>query len=139
MTKGLNLTFLAPHQWFDKYHDYGNCMWFPPPAAVDAAVDLLNKARHKWPELLHLVVVPRLMPGRWRRTLTRTSDVYFRMDWEDCWPLLVHYEPLLCVSFAYQPLLLHPNSGAKKVCHQLVTIKSGVFRANFARGEEPSP
>jgi hypothetical protein len=35
------------------------------------------------------------------------------------------------VSFAYQPLLLHPNSGAKKVCHQLVTIKSGVFCANF--------
>ena len=96
LTKGLNFTFLEPHQWFDEYHDYRNYVWFPPPAAVDAAVDLLNKARHKRPESLHLVVVPRLMTGRCRHALTRTSDVYFRMDWEDCWPLSFHYEPGLC-------------------------------------------
>ena len=36
------------------------------------------------------------MTGRCRHALTRTSDVYFRMDWEDCWPLSFHYEPVLC-------------------------------------------
>ena len=77
LTKGLNLTFLEPDQWFYEYHDYGNYMCFPPPAAVDEAVDLLNKTRHKRPESLHLVVVPRLMTGRWRRALTSTTDVYF--------------------------------------------------------------
>ena len=96
LSEGLNLQFLKPHQWFDEHHAYGNYVWIPPPAVTDAAVDLLNKARHKRPESLHLVVVPRLMTGRWRRALTRSSDTYFKIDWEDCWPLSECHEPLLC-------------------------------------------
>jgi len=100
--KGLNPKFLEPYQWFDEYHGYGNYIWSPPPAATEAAIDLLNKARHKRPELLHLIVVPRLMTGRWRRALTRTCDTYVQLDWEDAWPLKIQYEPVLC--FICMPL-----------------------------------
>mmetsp|Transcript_7983 Transcript_7983/g.19280 ORF Transcript_7983/g.19280 Transcript_7983/m.19280 type:complete len:1317 (-) Transcript_7983:1541-5491(-) len=110
---GMDFTFLKPHQWFDEYHAYGNYVWIPPPAATDAAVDLLNKARHKRPESLHLVVVPRLMTGRWRRALTRTSDTYFKIDWEDSWPLSVYHEPVLC--FVCLPLsVCSPNLSCRK-------------------------
>mmetsp|Transcript_18233 Transcript_18233/g.45137 ORF Transcript_18233/g.45137 Transcript_18233/m.45137 type:complete len:1296 (-) Transcript_18233:2196-6083(-) len=92
----LKLKLMKPRDWFDEYHRFGNFVWTPPPAAAEAVVDLLNKARHKRPESMHIVLVPRLMTGRWRRMLTRTSDFYFKMDWSDSWDLKVHHEPLLC-------------------------------------------
>mmetsp|Transcript_18229 Transcript_18229/g.45121 ORF Transcript_18229/g.45121 Transcript_18229/m.45121 type:complete len:1319 (-) Transcript_18229:2184-6140(-) len=87
---------LEPRDWFDEHHRFGNFVWAPPPAAADAVVDLLNKARHKRPESMHIVLIPRLMTGRWRRMMTRTADFYFKIDWGDAWNLKVHHEPLLC-------------------------------------------
>ena len=96
MFPGLELQLLEPRAWYDEYHNYGNFVWCPPPAAADVVVDLLNKARHKRPESMHIILVPRLMTGRWRRLLTRTSDFYFRINWIDSWDTKVHHEPLLC-------------------------------------------
>lgn len=45
---------------------------------------------------MHIVLVPRLMIGWWHRMLTQTADFYFKIDWDDCWNLQVHHEPLLC-------------------------------------------
>ena len=92
----LKFEFLSPQKWFDEYQSFGNFIWTPLPAGADAVVDLLNKARHKHPESLHLILVPRLMTDRWRRLMTRTADFYLKIDWEDCWNLEVHHEPLLC-------------------------------------------
>lgn len=92
----LKFRFLKPKEWFDEYHAFGNFVWTPPPAAAEAVVDLLEKARHKRPESLHLVLVPRIMTGRWRRMMTRTADYYFKIDWADCWDRKVYHEPLLC-------------------------------------------
>jgi hypothetical protein len=44
---------------------------------------------------MHLVVVPRVMTGRWQRHMTRGSDFYFKVDWPEVWPLKGHFEPLL--------------------------------------------
>ena len=108
-----NFRFLKPEGWFDEYHDYGNYIWAPPPAAADVVVDLINKARHKRPESMHLVLVPRLMTGRWRRLMARSSDYYFVIDWANCWDLSEHYEPLLCFVFSpfcvSRPLLNRRN------------------------------
>ena len=91
----LKPTFLEPEDWFEQAHTYGNFIWTPPPAAVEVVVDQLGKWRLKRPECVHLVVVPRLMTGRWRRALKRGTDFYFKIDWDDVWPLKKFYEPLL--------------------------------------------
>jgi hypothetical protein len=58
-------------------------------------VEQLGQARQKRPESMHLVVVPRVMTGGWRRHMTRGSNFYFKVDWPEVWPLKGHYKPLL--------------------------------------------
>jgi hypothetical protein len=87
-------TFLDPEGWFSKAHEFGNFVWTPAPAAAEVVVEQLGKARHKRPECLHLVVVPRLMTGRWRRHMARNSDFYFRIQNSDIWGKAM-FEPLL--------------------------------------------
>ena len=91
----LDASFLSPEGWFDEGHGTGNYVWTPPPAAADVVVEQLGRARHKRPESMHLVVVPRVMTGLWRRHMTRGSDFYFKIDWPDIWPLKSQFEPLL--------------------------------------------
>ena len=101
-TRALDFTFLDPSDWFTTGHSHGHFVWSPPPAAAAVVVEQLGKARMKRPEALHLVVVPRLMTGLWRRHLTRTCDAYFRVRvGSDLWPASEH-EPLLifvCLPF----------------------------------------
>ena len=84
-------------------------VWAPPPAAADAAVERLWISRHMRPNTFHLVVVPRLMTGRWRKQLGKAADAYFRFEEEGTWDLNKQYEPLLiycCFSFLpHGPLL----------------------------------
>jgi hypothetical protein len=110
----LNLRMLEPRDWFDEHHRFGKFVWTPPPAAADDVVDLLNKARHKRPESMHIILIPRLMTGRWRRIMTRTADFYFKIDWDEVWNLKVHHEPLLC--FVCLPFCMsHPRLGDRKL------------------------
>ena len=53
------------------------CLDPPPPAAADVVVDQLGKFRLKRPHCLHLIFVPRLMTGYWRRAMLRECDEYF--------------------------------------------------------------
>jgi hypothetical protein len=91
----VNPHFLSPTEWFTKGHSVGTFVWYPPPAAAEVVVEQLGFARLKRPESMHIVVVPRLMTGRWRRHLGRGTDFYFKVDWSDIWPLKEHYEPVL--------------------------------------------
>jgi hypothetical protein len=95
VTKNLDAEFLSPEGWFDNGHGYGTYIWTPAPAAAEVVVEQLGRARLKRPESMHIVVVPRIMTGRWRRHLTRGTDLYFKLDWEGVWPLSEQYEPLL--------------------------------------------
>jgi len=72
-------TVLTPNDWFVRGHGTGIHVWAPPPAAAEVVVEQVGKARHKRPTNLHVVVVPRLMTGRWRRAMARQSDFYFRI------------------------------------------------------------
>ena len=49
-------------------------LWAPPPAVADAALEELLKSRHKRSDLLHVVVIPRLMAPRWRRLFNKVCD-----------------------------------------------------------------
>ena len=110
--KGLEPIFLEPEDWFTTGQGLGTFIWHPAPAAADVVVEQLGKARHKRPSSLHIVVVPRLMTGRWRRRMTRECDCYFRIP-PGCslWGK-IQYEPVLI--FVCLPFVVHrPNLSAK--------------------------
>jgi hypothetical protein len=86
---------LDPSGWFSTAHSQGNFVWTPPPTAAVVVMEQLSHARHKRPESLHIVVVPRLMTGRWRRLMIRRTDGYARLLASDVWPLSDQCEPLL--------------------------------------------
>jgi hypothetical protein len=94
LTKGLSANVLTPEDWFGKGHTGGTHIWTPPPAAAEVVVEQLGFARLKRPHAMHIVVVPRLMTGMWRRHMGRGTDFYFKVDWKDVWDLTTHFEPL---------------------------------------------
>jgi hypothetical protein len=104
MSEGHPALALEPGGWYGDGHQPGSFLWTPAPALADVVVEQLGKARHKRPDCMHVVAVPRLMTGRWRRNLMRECDFYFRVP-TGCpfWPSGM-YEPLLiCVCLPFVP------------------------------------
>ena len=104
---------LTPEDWFLKGHGISGgardhrgvwipthapsgqtLLWAPPPAAADAALEELLKARHKRTDTTHIIVVPRLMTPRWRRLFHKVADCCFTVaPGADFWPSHM-FEPL---------------------------------------------
>jgi hypothetical protein len=95
ISAGLDPTFLTPEGWYTTGHGHGTFVWATPPAAAKVVVEQLGCARLKQPGSLHLILVPWVMTGRWRRHLTCGTEAYIRIDWDTVWNLKTHYEPLL--------------------------------------------
>ena len=91
---GREVNFLTPEQWYTLGHDVvgwtvnegGSVMpkfksschiWAPPPAASDACMEEIRKARMKRKQSLHVVLIPKLMTPLWLRQFCRIVDVYF--------------------------------------------------------------
>jgi hypothetical protein len=108
VTQGLEFNWLKPEGWFSKGHTQGNFIWNAPPAAAEVVVEQLGFARLKRPEALHIIIVPRLMTGRWRRHLTRGTNGYIKIDDSSVWNLDSQFEPLL-VFFLFAILQLRPQ------------------------------
>ena len=87
--------FLTPEGWFDQTDQEGTFVWAPAPAAADLVVERFCISRHKRPNTLHVLFIPRLMTGRWRKHLVKHIDFYCRVTWAPVWDLHSHYEPLL--------------------------------------------
>jgi hypothetical protein len=87
------LKAFTPEGWFEKGHEISggkldeqkvwipqHCkkdqmfLWAPPPAVADMAMEELLKSRHKRMDLLHVVLIPRLMAPRWRRLFNKVYD-----------------------------------------------------------------
>jgi hypothetical protein len=98
--------WLAPEDWFLPKLVDSPCVWTPPPAAADAALDQLGKWIHMRPSnTSHIFIAPRLMTSRWRKFLGKACDLVFTVPiGTDIW----HYsqfEPLIVgISF---PLSRH--------------------------------
>ena len=108
----MNPVFLTPNDWFGGAQTTGTFVWSPAPAAAEVVVERLGVAKHKRPESLHMVLVPRLMTGRWRKHLGRATDFYFKIDQAPVWPLSSLFEPVLV--FVSLPLVPHlPNFEAR--------------------------
>jgi hypothetical protein len=102
VTRGLDFKILSPSGWFDDAHNDGNFVWTVPPAAAEVVVEQLGFIRLKRPNSMHLIIVPRLMTGRWRKHLGRGTDGSSRLEDKTVWDLTHHYEPILiylCLPF----------------------------------------
>lgn len=95
LLEGMNFEWLEPKEWFEEYHRDGNFIWNVPPSAGDVVYEKLDKARLKRSASMHIVIIPRLFTGLWRRLMTRRCDCYLRIDWEGVWDLTTYFEPLL--------------------------------------------
>jgi hypothetical protein len=97
------LLHLGVDEWFTKGQEEGNFLWTPPPAAANVVAEQVGEARHKHPLTCHIVVVPRLMTGSWRRLMTRQTDFNTTIPTGvSFWPL-GEFEPL--TMFVYLPLI----------------------------------
>ena len=95
---------LDPTGWFtEAFEDPEGCfIWVPPPALARQAIDCLCDIHHIHPYSSHIVVVPSLMTGHWRKRLGKCSDVVFVIKSEcHIWPKHLH-EPLTIAFIAPQ-------------------------------------
>ena len=105
--QGLDYQVLSPSDWYTTGQTSDHCIWMPPPAAADVAVELLGKAKHKRPTTELIFVCPRLMTNRWRKQLTKVCDIVFSIRvGTHFWGLREH-EPLL-VGVAFPLLSVRP-------------------------------
>jgi len=89
---GPDLEFLSPSDWFTRGHDHlpgykdsqgfyrnriksGKFVWDLPPAAADAALEELRKARLKRRNSTHIILIPKLATTLWLRQLYKTADL----------------------------------------------------------------
>ena len=107
------LEFLEPRDWFIRGQDIvegereintdgfswptyqkGTFVWTPPPAAAEAMLEEVRKARHRRTESTHIILVPRLMAPSWRKHLNKVSDIVLSLPAGHlAWPSDMH-EPL---------------------------------------------
>ena len=113
---------LKPEGWFERGHDLaggevnsdgmwvpvyknGVYIWAPPPAAAEAALEQLRKARQKRQESCHIFICPRLMTPNWAKHLNRSADfITVIPPGQEFWPENM-YEPLILG--IYLPFLKH--------------------------------
>ena len=120
-TFGQECEFLEPSDWFTRGHDLcggrydekgfykvrskpGTLVWTPPPAAVDAAIEELRKARLKRRLSTHLLFIPRLATTLWLKQLNKACDIVIYLpNHFPPWPNDMH-EPLvigICFPFLH--------------------------------------
>jgi hypothetical protein len=94
--------WISPDQWYTDGQMLNHCIWTPPPAAADAAIELLAKSKHKRLNHEHVVLIPRLMTSRWRRMLGKVCDVVVTIPvGSDIWGYSQHEPLLLGIAFSF--------------------------------------
>jgi hypothetical protein len=71
----LQLEVISPEGWYTDGHKQGNFIWVPPLLAVDAAVEQLREAVHKRPQCTHIFMTPFLITNRWRKQMSKATDL----------------------------------------------------------------
>ena len=90
------VVLMEPEQWFTAPQDTnGVFVWQPPPCLADVAIYMLSEAWHIRPWNVHVVLIPSLMSGKWRKMLFKISDVICVLPFGDeWWPRDQEFEPL---------------------------------------------
>lgn len=94
------LITLKPEGWFTEGHQGGCYLWAPPPAAAEVVVEQVSEAIHKRPWSTHIIVVPRIMTGRWRGDMIKETDFWVEIPASTSFWSKERHEPLtLFISF----------------------------------------
>ena len=150
---GKETEFLTPKDWFLRGHDLrggafnakgywhsritsGIYVWSPPPAAADACLEELRKARMKRKNSTHIVIIQRLMTPTWLKQLHKCSDCIFSIPAaHPFWPS-TSYEPLtvgiLFPYISYRPFQLKKTF---KMCYMGRRLCK-VFKENHLDGRD---
>ena len=130
---------LTPEGWFDEGHGDNDCIWAPPPAAASVVVEQLSLVRHKCPEVFHMVVVPRLMTGYWRKHMGWAADCCIQIESEELWPLQTQFEPVLIFCFlpfkSHQPRFEEKTQLLEKLRRGLLP-ESGLLKVHTEDGRD---
>ena len=118
---GKNTIFLTPKDWYTRGHDIdggsynekrfwypkyrkGIYVWSPPPAAADACLEELRKARMKRKASMHIVIIQNLMTPTWLKQLYKAADCIFTIPaCHDFWPAKNFESLSVAILFPYLP------------------------------------
>jgi hypothetical protein len=75
-------TWLTPLGWHDEGEKQNQCIWVHPPVVANVAVELLTKSKHKRPDDVHVVLIPRLLTSHWRNFLSKVCGGFFTVPVE---------------------------------------------------------
>jgi hypothetical protein len=122
---GDSAEFLVPDNWLERGHDHrggsldsqgfwspriakGTFIWTLPPAAAEAALEELRKARLKRQRSTHLIICPRLLTPEWLKQLYKACDLVLSIPagTADYWPKEM-CEPLI-LGFAFSFINRYP-------------------------------
>lgn len=104
---GSPLITLDPEGWFTRGHGTKGYLWAPPPAAMEVALECLDEAILKRPDIPNVVVAPRLMTHLWQKQLGKDVDLMFSAPAGlSFWPASCH-EPLIIAVLL--PVVLRRN------------------------------
>ena len=83
--------------WFDavQVQSIHHCLWVPAPASAETAIEQLCYTRLKRPQATHVILVPRLLTLRWRKQLSKTSDLILTINCGPSFWDTTQHEPLL--------------------------------------------
>ena len=118
---GHTAEFLQPNDWFLQGHDVcggyrdkqgfwhnsfksGIFVWSPPPAAADACLKEIRKARLKRRKSTLIIVIPKLMTPLWLRLFNKEIDMTFTIPATSnypFWPTNCHELLIVGIIFPY--------------------------------------
>ena len=84
LESGESWCFLDESSWFTlPFHRDGFFVWTPPPCVADVAVEAAAEAHHIRPWNTHVFIVPSFLTNRWRRQLSKASDLLIVLPFDD--------------------------------------------------------
>jgi hypothetical protein len=130
---GRETEMLTPKDWFHRAHQDGNFLWIPAPALAEVAMEQLCESRHTRPWNSHIVVIPLLMTGWWRKRLAKIADVIITMPLgTDVWPR----EMFEMLTIALIPPLLNRYPWTIRGSRMVAQLEADLPRVWSPRGEK---
>ena len=119
--------------WYSEYSK-GTYVWAPPPAAADACLEELRKARMKRKESMHIVIIPCLMTPLWLKQLNKAADCIFTISpVHPFWPTNCFESLTVAILFPYLSYRPYQLKGTPKMFY-VGRRMSKVFKENKMDG-----